>query len=236
LPASTRSSSYCSTTLNELQSPRHFASAISRQVLDDDLGVSAPQQQQKPDRIIGLVTRNNTYAYTHRSQRGDDIYHQRVHDLKFSHDLNLSPFSNGDFGDLILPFAVFEAKNAYGTYWPALERQTACPVAKFLRLQMKLQRAAGRSPSERNTLVWMFGSIGSEWHVYGCYAVWYHSNKEWRFKIVQLASMDIRVEKEALRLLNIVDLILLWAQTYRQRVIEDIQNLDIVIDSDSDSE
>ena len=52
--------------------------------------------------------------------------------------------------------------------------------------------------------------------------------------------MDIRVEKEALRLLNIVDLILLWAQTYRQRVIEDIQKLDIVIvpdsESDSDSE
>jgi hypothetical protein len=51
-------------------------------------------------------------------------------------------------------------------------------------------------------------------------------------KIVQLASMDIRVEKEALRLLNIIDLVLLWAQSYRQRVIEDIQKLEVVTISD----
>jgi hypothetical protein len=44
--------------------------------------------------------------------------------------------------------------------------------------------------------------------------------------------MDIRVEKEALRLLNIIDVILLWAQSYRQRVIEDIHKLGILIDLD----
>jgi hypothetical protein len=37
--------------------------------------------------------------------------------------------------------------------------------------------------------------------------------------------MDIRVEKEAVRLLNIVDYIISWAQVYRQRVIEDIQKI-----------
>lgn len=154
---------------------------MDRIVLEDNLGVDARQQEQKPDRIIGLATRNNTYAYTNGSQRVDDIYHQRVRDLKIKRGVNLSPFSNGDFGDLILPLAVFEAKNAYGTYWPALERQTALPVAKFLRLQINLQQATGLSSSECNTLVWMFGSIGSEWHVYGCYAVWYNREKEWRF-------------------------------------------------------
>lgn len=46
-------------------------------------------------------------------------------------------------------------------------------------------------------------------------------------KIVQLASMDIRVEKEAIRLLNIVDCILSWAQIYRQKVIEDIQTIGV---------
>lgn len=39
--------------------------------------------------------------------------------------------------------------------------------------------------------------------------------------------MDIRVEKEALRLLNIIDLVLVWAQSYRQRVIEDIHKVEI---------
>jgi hypothetical protein len=154
---------------------------MSRPVLEDDLGVDAFQPVQKPDRIIGLAIRNSPYDYTYISRRADDIYHQRIHDLKRDRNLNLSPFSNGDFGTLILPFAVFEAKNAHGTYWPALETQTALPVAKFLRLQINLQEATGLSPSECSTLVWMFGSIGSEWHVYGCYAVWYNREKEWRF-------------------------------------------------------
>ena len=44
---------------------------------------------------------------------------------------------------------------------------------------------------------------------------------------MQLASMDIRVEKEAIRLLNIVDFIVLWAQGFRQKVIEDIKKIEI---------
>lgn len=40
------------------------------------------------------------------------------------------------------------------------------------------------------------------------------------------------MEKEALQLLNIVDVVLVWAQSYRQRVIDDIQKLGDVIDLD----
>jgi hypothetical protein len=156
--------------------------AIGRFVLSDDLGVDVPQPgAQRPDKIIGLVPRNNIYTHTVGSQRVDDIYYQRVRDLKLVKGLNLSPFRHGDIASLILPFAVFEAKSAQDTFWPALERQTALPVAKFLRLQINLQEATGLSASECNTLVWMFGSIGSVWQVYGCYAVWYNRAKEWRF-------------------------------------------------------
>jgi hypothetical protein len=174
-------SSYCSTSLNEQQPVRYFASAINRYVLEDDLGVNAPQEKKKPDRTIGLVTRNNIYASTHGPQRVDDIYHQHVRNLMLERGLNLSPFKEGDFGSLVLPFAILEAKNGVGTYWPELERQTALPVAKYLRLQINLQEAAGFASCDCNTLVWMLGSIGPEWHVYGCYAVWYKHTKEWRY-------------------------------------------------------
>jgi hypothetical protein len=46
--------------------------------------------------------------------------------------------------------------------------------------------------------------------------------------------MDIRVEKEALQLLNIIDVVLVWAQSYRQRVIEDIQKVGVLIDLERD--
>lgn len=39
--------------------------------------------------------------------------------------------------------------------------------------------------------------------------------------------MDIRVEKEAMRLLNIVDFIVLWGQVFRQNVIEDIKRVQV---------
>lgn len=51
--------------------------------------------------------------------------------------------------------------------------------------------------------------------------------------MVQLASMDIRVQDEAISLLVITDFVLGWAQRYRERVIADIKKLEIVtIDSD----
>lgn len=150
-------------------------------ILEDDLGVQAYQGEKKPDRVIGLALSNRAYAYPGRQQRDIDIYHQDVRELKLKKGINLSPFKNGDFSTLILPFVIFEAKSAHGTYWPELETQTGLPVAKLLRLQLNLQLATGRTPSGCNTLVWMFGAIGSEWHVYGCYAVWYREEKEWRF-------------------------------------------------------
>ena len=184
-------SSYCSTSLNESRRGRYFASAMDRAVLEDDLGVQAHQGDQRPDRIIGLATCNSAYAYPSGPQRGTDIHHQRVRELKLERGVHLSPFSNGDI-NLILPFVIFEAKRAYGTCWPELETQTGLPVAKLLRLQVNLQRAAGSTSSACNALLWMFGAIGSEWHVYGCYAVWYRDTKEWRF--VSLQPFIIHVE------------------------------------------
>lgn len=154
---------------------------MDRAILEDDLGIQVYQPEQKPDRIIGLAPCNSAYAYSSGSRREGDIYHQHIRELKLKRDINLSPFSNGDFSALILPFVIFEAKRAHGTFWPELEKQAALPIAKLLRLQLNLQLATGRKQSACSTLVWMFGSIGSEWHVYGCYAVWYKDEKEWRF-------------------------------------------------------
>lgn len=161
---------------------------MDRAVLEDDLGVEAYQGDQKPDRIVGLALSNSAYDYSSGPQREVDIYHQRVRELKLKRSVSLSPFKDGDFDALILPFVVFEAKRAHGTYWPELENQTGLPIAKFLRLQLNLQLETGRKPSECNALVWMFGAIGSEWHVYGCYAVWYKDKKEWRFVSLYLVS------------------------------------------------
>jgi hypothetical protein len=46
--------------------------------------------------------------------------------------------------------------------------------------------------------------------------------------------MDIRVEREALQLLDIIDVVSLWAKAYRQRVIEAIQKLQILTISDDE--
>jgi hypothetical protein len=164
---------------------------MDRLILDDNLGVQAFQSEQRPDRIIGLVPRNSPYAYANGSQPEGEIYHQHIRDLKVKIGLNLSPFSNGDFSILILPFVVLEAKKAWAIHWPELEIQSALPAAKFLRLQINLQLAAGRSPSACSTLVWMFGYIGPEWHIYGCYSVWYTREKEWRFVSPPLSYRDI---------------------------------------------
>jgi hypothetical protein len=46
--------------------------------------------------------------------------------------------------------------------------------------------------------------------------------------------MDIRVEREALGLLDIIDTVSVWALAYRQRVIEAIQKLQTLTISDDE--
>lgn len=174
-------SSYCSTSLTESNQHPYFASVADKAILEDDFDVRAYQGEKKPDRVIGLAPCNRAYIYPGGQQRDIDIHHQDIRELKLKKGINLSPFKNGDFSTLILPFVILEAKNAYGTYWPELETQTGLPVAKLLKLQLNLQLATGARPSGCKAVVWMFGAIGPEWHVYGCYANQYKGEDKFHF-------------------------------------------------------
>jgi hypothetical protein len=179
-------SSICSTQFSDSHQRQLIASVVNRQVVLDDMEDGAPQpsRTKKPDCIFGLTVRNNAYSSTNELFRFDEITHQAVRELAMNHNISLGPFGKEDFSEIILPFAIAEAKNASGTYWPAVEHQVALPIRKFLRMQIQIQQAVNVQNSKCDSLVWFFGSIGPEWRVYGCFAEWVRAagmEKEWRY-------------------------------------------------------
>jgi hypothetical protein len=100
-----------------------------------------------PDRIVGLKKTSKIREYINSSLM-NNLFHDPV---------------EGD--DLIYPFLVIEAKrerNAPG--FRSVERQTAFPIRRLLRVQEDLRRA--RQSESFDPLVWFFANQGEEWRVY----------------------------------------------------------------------
>jgi len=99
----------------------------------------------RPDRVVGL-----------RKTKG----FQR--DIASSpHQLNHSPVSGMD---MLYPFLVLEAKrvdDAPG--FRSVERQTAFPLRRFLKLQEALKKASSKN---LDPLVWFFAYQGEVWRLY----------------------------------------------------------------------
>jgi len=100
----------------------------------------------RPDRVVGL-------AQTRRFQ--NDV-------ALSSPELTHCPVSGAD--SMLYPFLVLEAKREDGAPgFRAVERQTAFPLRRFLKLQDALQRACSKN---LEPLVWFFAYQGELWRLY----------------------------------------------------------------------
>lgn len=125
-----------------------FDIAISAEVTHDpDDRFEKRGIPMRPDRVVGL-TRTTRFQ--------EDINSSPL-------ELNHSPVSGMDM-DMLYPFLVLEAKredDAPG--FRAVERQTAFPLRRFLKLQDALQKACSKN---LDPLVWFFAYQGEVWRLY----------------------------------------------------------------------
>jgi hypothetical protein len=88
---------------------------------------------------------------------------------KSGRNIEFTPFEERKH-PLMLPFLISEAKTERGDSFDAIERQTAFPIWKLLRLQEEVQIQAQQLLSEQGgPLVWFFANRGEDWRLYGCY-------------------------------------------------------------------
>ena len=108
----------------------------------------------------------------HFDKRGIPMHPDRVVGLsrtrRFQNAIASSPLELNHFPvtgmDILYPFLVLEAKredDAPG--FRAVERQTAFPLRRFLRLQDALQKACSKN---LDPLVWFFAYQGEVWRLY----------------------------------------------------------------------
>jgi hypothetical protein len=170
---------------------RHLVSVTSKLLVRDDSKAEAQQtrphssktkkvdkreQQQQPDRVLGLCT-CDLYSIEPATCITDDM----VLELRTEYGLKISVLSSSEASSLVLPYGIVEAKNAQLTGWPEVESQAKGPISKFLKLQIDLQLKAQRREECCGGIVWFFAYIGPYWKLYFCYADWIESRKDWEY-------------------------------------------------------
>ncbi|KAF2258273.1 hypothetical protein CC78DRAFT_621936 [Lojkania enalia] len=164
-----------------------FKHSTSREVLHDQNDkLDNTGVPMSPDRVIGL-------NLTSSLQPPNRFNHLTHFPIKGRHTI-------------LYPFLVVEAKkekNAPG--FKAVERQTAFPIRRFLKIQKELHNASGATCEP--PLVWFLAYQGEEWRLY---AGTLFGDK--RVRVYDLWHGTIESEDGAFQLFQIVDYIWTWAR------------------------